>query len=258
VARAEPLWQGESGDDHGVSICYPQPAARAVALRPARRRRATLETRADTGTCPSPAHTQSEPRHGVGCPRQACLGPRPQRRLLSNAMSSSASAGTSAREGRVESASPGWLPQALAEGWNAIRARHEELPPVILVIGPSPLPAATRIELGHFAPMRWSPWRDSHLSVRSDCVTAFTTAIQEGDQAGAMQALAASSDALLREARQLSADASAVTLQTLTLSGDRGRSSPAPRSSVCEAAARSSRSPSRPEVDCEMSGETES
>jgi hypothetical protein len=101
------------------------------------------------------------------------------------------------------------------EGWNAIRAHHQGLPPVILVIGPRPLPAATRIELGHFAPMRWSPWRDSHLSVRSDCLTAFTTAIQEGDRAGAMQALAASSEALLREARQLSADASAVTSEVL-------------------------------------------
>lgn len=86
---------------------------------------------------------------------------------------------------------------------------------MILVIGPGPLPAATRIELGHFAPMRWSPWRDSHLSVRSDCLTAFTTAIQEGDRARAMQALAASSDALLREARQLSADASAVMSEVL-------------------------------------------
>jgi len=125
-------------------------------------------------------------------------------------MSSSASAGTQAREGRVDSASPGWLLQALAEGWNAIRARHEELPPVILVIGPGPRPAATRIELGHFAPMRWSPWRASHLRMRSHRLTAFTTAIQEGDRAGAMEALAASSEALLREARQLSADASAV------------------------------------------------
>jgi hypothetical protein len=130
-------------------------------------------------------------------------------------MPSSASAGTQAREGRVDSASPGWLLQALGEGWNAIRARHEELLPVILVIGPSPVPAATRIELGHFAPMRWSPWRDSHLRVRSDCLTAFTTAIQEGDRAGAMQALAASSAALLREARQLSADASAIMSEDL-------------------------------------------
>ena len=63
--------------------------------------------------------------------------------------------------------------------------------------------------------MRWAPWRDSHLSVRSDCLTAFITAIQEGDRAGAMQALAASSDALLREARQLSADASAVMSEVL-------------------------------------------
>jgi len=94
---------------------------------------------------------------------------------------------------------------------------------VILVIGPGPLPAATRIELGHFAPMRWSPWRDSHLSVRADRLAAFTTAIQEGDQAGAMQALAASSDALLREARQLSADASAVMSEVLiTVDGEAG------------------------------------
>ncbi len=158
---------------------------------------------------------QSEPRHGVGCPRQACLASRPQRRVLSNAMSCSASVGTQAREGRVDSVSPGWLLQALAEGWTAIRARHEELPPVVLVIGPGPLPAATRIELGHFAPMRWSPWRDSHLSVRSDCLTAFTTGIQEGDRAGAMQPLAASWEALLREARQLSADAIAVMSEVL-------------------------------------------
>jgi hypothetical protein len=130
-------------------------------------------------------------------------------------MSSSASAGTQAREGRVDSASPSRLLQALAEGWNAIRARHEELPPVILVIGPGPLRAATRIELGHFAPMRWSPWRDSQLSVRSDCLKAFTTAIQNGDRAGAMRALAASTEALLREARQLSADASAVMSEVL-------------------------------------------
>jgi hypothetical protein len=130
-------------------------------------------------------------------------------------MSSSASAGAAAREGRVDSASHGRLLQALAEGWNAIRARHEELPPVILVIGPSPVPAATRIELGHFAPTRWAPWRDSHLSVRSDCLTAFTTAVHEGNQEGAMQALAASSDALLREARQLSADASTVMSEVL-------------------------------------------
>ena len=94
---------------------------------------------------------------------------------------------------------------------------------MILVIGPSPGSAATRIELGHFAPMRWSPWRDSHVSVRSDGLTAFTAAIQEGDQAGAMQALAASSDALLREARQLSADASAVMSEVLiTLDGVAG------------------------------------
>jgi len=91
---------------------------------------------------------------------------------------------------------------------------------VILVIGPGPRPAATRIELGHFAPMRWSPWRASHLRMRSHRLTAFTTAIQEGDRAGAMEALAASSEALLREARQLSADASAVMSEVLiTLDG---------------------------------------
>ena len=214
-ARAEPLGQGVNGDDRGVSICYPQPAARVVALRPVRPSACHPRNQGGHGHCVSPDHTQSEPRHGVGCPRQACLARRPQRRVLSNAMSSSASPGTAAREGRVDSASQRWLLQALAEGWNAIRARHEELPPVILVIGPSPRPAATRIELGHFAPMRWSPWRDSHLSARSDCLAAFTTAIQEGDRAGAMQALAASSDALLREARQLSADASAVMSEVL-------------------------------------------
>jgi len=58
--------------------------------------------------------------------------------------------------------------------------------------------------------------------VRSDCLTAFTTAIQEGDQAGAMQALAASSAALLREAWQLSADASAVMSEVLIRVGVAG------------------------------------
>ena len=147
-ARAEPLGQGVSGDDRGVSICYPQPAARPRCPPPRTPSACHPRNQGGHGHYASPADTQSEPRHGVGCPRQACLAPRPQRRVLSNAMPSSASAGTPAREGRVDSASPGWLLQALAEGWNAIRARHEELPPVILVIGPSPVPAATRIELG--------------------------------------------------------------------------------------------------------------
>jgi hypothetical protein len=87
---------------------------------------------------------------------------------------------------------------------------------VILVIGPGPLPAATRIELGYFAPMRCSPRRDSQLSVSSDCLTALTTAIQEGDQAGAMQALPRPRTRFCaKRGGQLSADPRAVMSEVL-------------------------------------------
>ena len=46
---------------------------------------------------------------------------------------------------------------ALARAWNAIRARHRDVPPVVLAIGSCPRRPGTRRRLGHFAAMRWLP-----------------------------------------------------------------------------------------------------
>jgi hypothetical protein len=52
----------------------------------------------------------------------------------------------------------GELVAALGRAWEAIRAHHDEVPPVVLVFGTgSGRRAATRRELGHFAPARWWP-----------------------------------------------------------------------------------------------------
>src|ERR1700733_10562265 len=49
------------------------------------------------------------------------------------------------------------LVAALDRAWNDIRRRHEEVPPVVLLVGPSPSrPRAKRRTLGYFAPVGWS------------------------------------------------------------------------------------------------------
>ena len=49
------------------------------------------------------------------------------------------------------------LVAALDRAWQDIRGRHEEVPPVVLLVGPSPSrPRARRRMLGYFAPVGWS------------------------------------------------------------------------------------------------------
>jgi hypothetical protein len=49
------------------------------------------------------------------------------------------------------------LVAALDRAWGDIRGRHEEVPPVVLLVGPSPSrPRAKRRTLGYFAPVGWS------------------------------------------------------------------------------------------------------
>jgi hypothetical protein len=49
------------------------------------------------------------------------------------------------------------LVAALDRSWNDIRRRHEEVPPAVLLVGPSPSrPRAKRRTVGYFAPVGWS------------------------------------------------------------------------------------------------------
>lgn len=55
----------------------------------------------------------------------------------------------------------GGLVAALGGAWVAIRARHQEVPAVMLVIGSGSGRRTTRCKLGHFAPSRWWPVPES-------------------------------------------------------------------------------------------------
>jgi hypothetical protein len=46
---------------------------------------------------------------------------------------------------------------ALADVWDAIRARHEDVPPVVLVVGTNPRLTTRRRTVAHFAPAGWLP-----------------------------------------------------------------------------------------------------
>ena len=45
---------------------------------------------------------------------------------------------------------------ALEGAWAAIRARHQEVPAVVLVLGAGSIGTAGGLRLGHFAAMRWA------------------------------------------------------------------------------------------------------
>jgi hypothetical protein len=46
---------------------------------------------------------------------------------------------------------------ALEQAWAAIRARHPDVPPVVVVLGAGSIRAPSRrLRLGHFAAMRWA------------------------------------------------------------------------------------------------------
>ena len=111
---------------------------------------------------------------------------------------------------------------ALHRSWNAIRARHGEVPPVVLAIGtPSPRRVTRLVRLGHFARWRWfaaghsdpDPLRLARASLRD--------AIDNDDLSAA---LGAHADILLLTAVQLSREArTSVSEVLVTCEGlDRG------------------------------------
>jgi hypothetical protein len=60
-------------------------------------------------------------------------------------------------EASVSHLSPIQVVAALDRAWQAIRVRHEDLPPVVLLLGPSPTrPGAKRRTRGHFLSFAWS------------------------------------------------------------------------------------------------------
>jgi hypothetical protein len=98
----------------------------------------------------------------------------------------------------------------LARAWNAIRARHHDVPPVVLVISSrSPRPA-TRCRLGHFSPIRWLPPEDKHRSTDlQEATDVVKNAMNNHDLTALQAALQASATAVLQSAQQLSNDAQA-------------------------------------------------
>jgi hypothetical protein len=98
----------------------------------------------------------------------------------------------------------GEVAAALARSWDAIRARHDEVPPVMLAVVSHRCRARKRC-LGAFVPARWLPthaYEPPELQVLRE---EFDDAIARGDLVAAM---GASGEAVLIGALQLSADAS--------------------------------------------------
>ena len=59
---------------------------------------------------------------------------------------------------------------ALEGAWAAIRARHPEVPAVVLVLGAGSIGNAGGLRLGHFAAMRWAdPRPDPRDRARPGC-----------------------------------------------------------------------------------------
>jgi hypothetical protein len=82
-------------------------------------------------------------------------------------------------EASVSHLSPPEVVAALDRAWQAIRVRHEDLPPVVLLLGPCPTRrGAKRRTRGHFLPFAWS--------LRGLPTRAFSTpdAPQRGDMGG--------------------------------------------------------------------------
>lgn len=97
------------------------------------------------------------------------------------------------------------LVTVLACAWQAIKARHDELPSVVLAVG-SHRRAAKTICLGHFVPIGWSPVHETEPRELQAAQKEFDDATAKGDLTAA---LGASAQALLISARQLSEDAKA-------------------------------------------------
>ena len=99
------------------------------------------------------------------------------------------------------------LLMALAGAWDAIRARHQEVPPVVLVVGWNSRPTAKRRTFAHFAPTGWGPPAPSDSGRLSAGLNAIDDAIRRGDHDALRSALAASAQATLLAAAQVSREA---------------------------------------------------
>lgn len=113
----------------------------------------------------------------------------------------------------------------LAGAWNAIRARHHDVPPVVLVIGSRSDQSATRCRLGHFSPLRWLPPPNDRgtreLEAAADVVKK---AMSAGELPELQATLQASATAVLQSALQISSDAKASLSEVLiTQDGLNGR-----------------------------------
>jgi hypothetical protein len=95
------------------------------------------------------------------------------------------------------------LVSALASAWDAIRARHDDVPPVVLVVGSHRREAKLPC-LGGFVAGRWSPVHAREPPRLQALREEFDAAAVRGDLVAAM---GASGEALLIRALQLSADA---------------------------------------------------
>ena len=94
---------------------------------------------------------------------------------------------------------------ALHRTWNAIRARHGEVPPVVLAIGTASPRRVTRlVRLGHFARWRWFAAHDSDPDPLRRARATLRDAIDNDDLSAA---LGAHADILLLTAVQLSREA---------------------------------------------------
>lgn len=106
----------------------------------------------------------------------------------------------------------GGLVAALGGAWAAIRARHHDVPPVMLVFGTGSGRCAARCKLGHFAPARWLPVHEG-APVEPQ---AEPHAVDEGEL---MAQLAASAQRMLRHAMLLRWEAAA-SLSEVLITGD--------------------------------------
>ena len=109
----------------------------------------------------------------------------------------------------------------LARAWNAIRARHHDVPPVVLAIGSCPRRPGRRCRLGHFAAMRWLPPDDRHGSTELRAATDVVEhAMNARDMTALQAALETSAPVFLQYAMRLSSDARA-SLSEVLITHDR-------------------------------------
>jgi hypothetical protein len=93
------------------------------------------------------------------------------------------------------------LVAALDRAWQDIRRRHEEVPPVVLLVGPSPSrPRAKRRTLGYFTPVGWSVPQSEG---RGGLPVAESSLVEADDGEERYSELAVRGDAILLSLAQL-------------------------------------------------------